>query len=163
MVNVPLQVIADARAADVSLWPILVAIAKYESAYEPSAKGDYKTERGGVIVPRTTAGAFPTSFGYLQIHTDGGLGDGLSESRLLNGPYNMAVGAGQIRYELSQGKTLYQAIRFWSTRDAAWALYRQMVREGVNDRPIDAAQGDPQRGLVPILLSLGVLLILGTI
>ncbi len=111
--------LATAKAASATLWPVLLAIAKFESVWDPAALGDYKLVRGGPIVERTTPGSFPCSFGYLQFYTDGGLGDGHPVDKLLDGAYNMRLGATSIQDQLDLGRTLYQALRPWSTRDAA--------------------------------------------
>ncbi len=156
--DVPAYVIEHARAADAELWPVLVAIARYETwpRWDPASQGDYKLELGGPLVPAVTDGAFPTSFGYLQFHTDGGLGTGINPSVLLDGRTNMRLGAQHLRFELGRGKTLYEAMWPWSTRDLAWAYYQDLMARRVND-PIPPA---PLLRVEPVIAFASILMLL---
>lgn len=113
-VQVPAQALADAQGADGDLWPVLVALAKPESGYNPRAVGD-----GGC------------SLGYLQFNQCGGLGAGHPDEELLDGPSNMRLGAQYIRGRLNGGASLWDALQPWSTRSQAWELLQQMQAEGV--------------------------------
>lgn len=113
-VSVPAQALADARAADSDLWPVLLAIAGPESGYNPRAVGDQGCSKG-----------------YLQFNQCGGLGAGHSDSELLDGVSNFRLGAQYIRGRLNAGAGLYDALSPWSTRGAAWALYQRMQSEGI--------------------------------
>ena len=113
-IRVPAQAYADAFAADPDLAPVLLAIAANESSYNPAAVGD-----GG------------TSYGYLQFHQGGGLGDGHDPAELLNGAANMRLGAAYLRMRLNAGATMWAALQPWSTRTADYALWQRMQTEGV--------------------------------
>ena len=83
---------------------LALAIAGPESGYNPNAVGD-----GG------------TSFGLLQFHQGGGLGDAYSASDLMDPVFNLAAGMRYIQSRLDAGASPYEAISPWSTRDAAMA------------------------------------------
>lgn len=161
-VQIPAQAIADAQSAG-ELKDIVLAIAGPESSWNADAKGDYKLYRGGPIVPKGTPGAQPYSFGYLQFYTDGGLGDGHSTANLLNGVYNMRLGASYIRSRLAGGASLYQALSPWSSRENAWALYQRIRAEGIEGvGSVTSSTGTPNLGNVGALLlvaALGLLLL----
>ncbi len=129
-VQVPAQAIEDARGADGELYPVLLAIARYESGYNPQAIGD-----GGC------------SKGYLQFNQCGGLGAGHSDAELLDGPSNMRLGAQYIRGRLAGGASLWDALQPWSVRSQAWALLQQMQAEGIEGAgsvPAWTGNGSPQ-------------------
>ena len=130
-VQIPAQAIADARAGAGELWQLVLAIAQPESSWRVDAEGDFKLFRGGPIVPKGTPGAFPTSFGYTQMYTDGGLGNGYSAAELKDGPTNFRLAANAIRATLNGGGSVYDALQPWSTRDAAYALYQRIQAEGI--------------------------------
>lgn len=130
-VDIPSHAIADSQAAG-ELWDVVLAIAGPESGWNPRARGDWTID--GVrwfTEAQAPAGAWPTSFGYLQMHTPGGLGDGHSIDELLDGPTNFRLGAEYIRYRLGMGSSLWDAMSPWSARPAAWALLERIRSEGI--------------------------------
>jgi hypothetical protein len=138
---VPGQAIGDARrgaseAGYPELWPLLVALAYYESIGNPGAIGD--------------AGC---SFGYLQFNTCGGLGQGEAIGDLLDGVYNMRLGARIIGDRLRAGWDVWSAVRDWTTRPQAIPLYQQIVAEGVGGStpvpPTPEAPPPPEPGAGP--------------
>lgn len=133
--GIPSQILAEAKAASATLWPVLVAIARYESDFNEKALGDWKLQWGGPIVGSQTPGAFPTSFGLLQFHVDGGLGAGHDVGRLLEAGYNLKLGAEYIQGRLDGGATLHEALQPWSVREDALALLPRIVAElgGLDD------------------------------
>lgn len=147
-VSVPNQVLADLQSGGVeqSLWPALVALARYESNWTAGAKGDYtldyKTYYHASVAP---PGSWPTSFGYLQMNING-LGSGHAPSNLLNGPYNLRLGAQYIRNRLAAGASMWDAMQPWSVRPTAYPFYEQILREGIagvggiTPAPVDPAQ-----------------------
>lgn len=145
MVQIPAQAIRDAQAADAELWPVLLAIAGPESSWNPGAIGD-----GG------------TSFGYLQFHQEGGLGDGHAIADLLNGPYNMQAGAQYIRGRLASGASLWDALQPWSTRPAAMDLLARIQSEGVDgvagDIRVEPASAVAHKSTVAVLFGIGLLI-----
>jgi hypothetical protein len=128
----PGQAIGDAQrgaaaAGYPELWPLLVALAYYESTGNPGAIGD--------------AGC---SFGYLQFNTCGGLGQGQAIGDLLDGVYNMRLGARIIGDRLRAGWDVWSAVRDWTTRAHAIPLYQQLVAEGVvGSTPVPAEPEPP--------------------
>lgn len=130
-VSIPIRAVQDARQADSELWRILLAIAGPESGWRSQAKGDCKLNWGGAIIPCAVEGSFPTSFGYTQLHIDGGLGAGYAPEVLLDGVTNFRLAARHIRGELSAGKSLYDALWPWSARPEIWALYQRIQSEEI--------------------------------
>ncbi len=131
-----------AQSIDSGLTPVLLALAKYESVYDPGAIGD-----GG------------TSFGLLQMHQGGGLGDGHSQTDLLNPEYNLRLGAQYIRGRLANGASLYDALSPWSVRDLAWA---DLQAQGYTGPGNGGGGNDPMRiagglGLVALVLAILIL------
>jgi hypothetical protein len=168
-VQIPAQAIADARAGAGNLWQLVLAIAQPESGWRADAEGDYKLVRGGQIVPSWTPGASPMSFGYTQMYTDGGLGDGYSPAQLKDGPTNFRLAANAIRSTLNGGGSIYDALQPWSTRDAAYALYQRIQAEGIESGGAAVAgpvslPGDsvnlPVVGNVPTLALVGAAVLL---
>lgn len=130
-VSVPAQALADAKAGAGDQYKAVLAIARYESGYDPNAKGDCKLYRGGPLVDCSTPGAVPYSFGYCQFYTDGGLGDGYSPEYLLNGVNNFRLAGDYIRGRMSAGATMWEAMQPWSARPSAYPLWQQMESEGI--------------------------------
>ena len=138
--SVPSNTLSDVGAAtsDSNVQAALVAIAYYESGWNAGAIGDYTLDCQTFYTAATApAGAWPTSFGYLQMHNGGdggqcaaGLGAGYSSTQLLDGQFNMSLGAGYISNRLANGASMYDAMSPWSTRDEAYALYQQIVAQG---------------------------------
>lgn len=160
-VQIPAQAIADAKLGAGDQWMVCLAIAGPESSWTADAKGDYKTRLGGPIVPKTTPGAFPTSFGYLQYHVDGGLGQGHKISDLLNGVYNMRQGGNYIRARLAAGTNVYGAMQPWTTRPAAYRLYERIRAEGIEPVGTATFKADAVLGGgVLLLVAVAVLLIM---
>lgn len=151
-VQIPAQAIVDAKAGAGELWEVVLAIAGPESSWRADAIGDCKLYKGGPIVPCTTPRAQPYSFGYLQMYTDGGLGDGHSAAELLDGPANFRLGAEYIRRRLAGGASLYAALSPWTTRDAAWALYQRIKSEGIEPVGSAVAPGPTFTGAGPLLM-----------
>ena len=114
MIAVPAQALADAQGADGELYPVLLALARFESGYNPGAIGDNGC-----------------SYGYLQMNRCGGLGAPYSEAQLLDGPTNMRLGAQYIRGRLAAGASLYDALSPWSVRPQAWELLQDMQAQGI--------------------------------
>jgi len=147
-VAVPAQAIADAKAADGELWPVLLAIAGPESSWRADAIGDNGT-----------------SFGYLQMHTPGGLGDGHSIAELLDGVTNLRLGAQYIRQRLANGASLYDALSPWSARPQAWALLQRMENEGIEgegaiDDFTDGQSANAGGGGVVLLLAIAIIAVI---
>lgn len=130
-VQVPSHILAALQGIDRELWPALIALAYYESTWREDAEGDFKLYWGGPIVSRDTPGAFPTSFGLLQYHVDGGLGTGMDPGALKHGPTIMRLGAEYIRGRLASGVSLWDALSPWSTRSQAWELMQRIGAEGI--------------------------------
>lgn len=140
-IDAPPAIIEAAQAADAQLWPLLLAIAKYESGYTPEAIGDNGC-----------------SYGLLQFNTCGGLGAGHSPENLMDAGYNLRLGAQYIRAQTAAGASLYEALQPWSVRDRAWAQYQEWGGQGA--APV-AGSGGGGRGL--LLAALAVLVLWGLV
>lgn len=140
-VQVPAQAIEWAKSADAELWPVLLALAKYESGFDPQAVGD-----GGC------------SKGLLQYNTCGGLGNGHSDAELFDPVVILTLGAQYIRREMASGKSLYEALWPWSVRPSAWALLQRMCAEGIEGAgAVPTCQSVGQDGDHGGLVVLGIL------
>jgi hypothetical protein len=107
---IPMQAILDARqaqqrtgASDMAV-ALALSVAGPESSYNPLAVGDHGT-----------------SYGYTQLHTTGGLGDGHAVAELLDGPSNLAIAERYIQARLDERARPVDALQPWSTRDAGLA------------------------------------------
>jgi hypothetical protein len=110
-IDAPAGAINDAQAGAAAagypdLWPLLLAIARYESTWRTGAVGDNGC-----------------SLGYLQFNQCGGLGAGHGAAELFDGVANMRLGAQIIGDRLAAGWSLRDALRDWTTRDLAIPLY----------------------------------------
>jgi len=138
MVAIPAQPLADVEqaTADTNVQAILLAIAYYESGWSAGAIGDYTVDCQNFYgAAQAPAGSWPTSFGYLQMHNNAGgcpsgLGNGYTEAQLLDGVFNLQLGAQHVSAALAAGNTVYEAMAPWSTRDADYQLYQQIVAGG---------------------------------
>ena len=120
-VQIPAQAIADAQAGAGELWQVVLALAQYESGFDPRAVGD-----GGC------------SKGALQFNTCGGLGVGHSDAELFDAVSNYRLGAQYIRQRLNAGVSLWDALQLWPVRPQAWALLQRIQQEdivGTGDMP----------------------------
>jgi hypothetical protein len=118
----------------------LIAIAYYESGWDPNAEGDWTIDCAN-FYPASSAplGAWPTSFGYLQLHSSNGgcppgLGNGYSISQLLTPTFNLQVGASYLSNGLALGSSLDSLCSAaWTTwrNGSASALYSQFVTQGI--------------------------------
>jgi hypothetical protein len=120
MAEIPGAVVAWGRAAQAAsgasetALELALAVTGPESGFDPAAVGD-----GG------------TSFGLTQLHW-GGLGTGYDAATLLDPVRNLAIAMAAIDARLAaSGGDAYDALQPWSTREAAWPVYRALAASGV--------------------------------
>lgn len=129
--DVPVNIIQWAQAAsgNSDVQAALIVVSYYESSWNPNAIGDNGT-----------------SFGLMQMHQGGGLGDGYTQEQLLDGPTNFRLAAQYIEGRLSQGANLYDALQPWTTRDLAWPKIQEIRGSGAGFK------------VLPLLIVAGIIL-----
>jgi len=161
-IQIPAAIWTAANQAAPDLALFLSAIALNESPTGSPGDWTFSADGSGPYWPAGTPGTHPTSFGYLQLHTPGGLGDGYSIAQLNDPVTNFAIGAAYVR---AHGGATYAALGAWTTAQADWATYQQLLAQGTPSQP-----GSPGKAPLPTtglsstgLAFLGLVAVIGII
>lgn len=105
---------------------LMLAVAGFESGFNPWARGDQCAAVGLCDWGGHDQEGY-CSFGLFQFNRCGGAGANHPIESLLDATYNAELAAYTMRYRYDATGSWYEALQPWSVRPNAWTVYQQQV------------------------------------